>query len=135
MSMEIEVDRSKRGVGKTALIVDDNSMIRKTVVSAFLSGGFQTCEEAENGQEGVELATEIKPDVIVLDFSMPVLNGLNAALEIRKTLPSVPIILFTLYADCVSDRELSRAGINAVMPKTVAISVLVDMAHEVMLTR
>ena len=130
--MKIEIDPRKRGFGKTALVVDDNPAIRGMIASAFLSDGFKTCGEAENGKEGIEVAKQIKPDVISLDLSMPVMNGLEAASEMRKLFPNVPIILFTLYGDSVSKTEASKAGITVVLQKTVPLSTLIDKAHEIM---
>ena len=130
--MEIQSDPRKRGAGKTVLVVDDNATIRKMLASAFLSDGFKTCGEAENGKEAVELAKQIKPDVITLDLSMPVMNGITAASELRRVFPITPIILFTLYGDSVSKAEASEAGVSLVLQKTVPLSVLVDRAHELM---
>ena len=130
--MEIESDPKKRGAGKTVLVVDDNAAIRKMLASAFLSDGFKTCAEAENGKEAVELAKQIKPDVITLDLSMPVMNGIRAASELRRVFPTTPIILFTLYGDSVSKAAASEAGVSLVLQKTVPLSVLIDDAHELM---
>jgi two-component system chemotaxis response regulator CheY len=128
--VEIESDPRKRGAGKTVLVVDDNAPIRKMLAAAFLSDGFKTCGEAENGKEAVELAKQIKPDVITLDLSMPVMNGITAASELRRIFPTTPIILFTLYGDSVSKAEASKAGVSLVLQKTVPLSVLIDHAHE-----
>lgn len=130
--MEIQSDPRKRGAGKTVLVVDDNAAIRKMLASAFLSDGFKTCGEAENGKEAVELAKQIKPDVITLDLSMPVMNGIRAASELRRIFPTMPIILFTLYGDSVSKASASEAGVSLVLQKTVPLSVLIDHAHELM---
>jgi two-component system chemotaxis response regulator CheY len=130
--VEIESDPRKRGAGKTVLVVDDNAAIRKMLAAAFLSDGFKTCGEAENGKEAVELAKQIKPDVITLDLSMPVMNGIRAASELRRVSPTTPIILFTLYGDSVSKAAASEAGVSLVLQKTVPLSVLIDDAHELM---
>jgi CheY-like chemotaxis protein len=130
--MEIETDRRKRGHGKTILVVDDHAAIRKKLAAAFLSDGFKTCAEAENGKEAIELAELIRPDVIILDFSMPVMNGLEAAPRLRKVLPNTPIILFTQYEDSLSKAEASKAGVSLVLSKTVPLSTLIDKAHELM---
>jgi CheY-like chemotaxis protein len=122
----------KRGVGKTVLVVDDNAGIRKLLAVAFLSDGFTTCVQAENGKEGIETAKKIKPDVITLDFSMPVMNGLAAASELRKLFPKTPIILFTLYADSLLRTDASKAGVSLVLLKTVPLPTLIDKAHELM---
>jgi two-component system chemotaxis response regulator CheY len=124
--------KKKRGVGKTVLVVDDNDSIRRMLAAAFLSDGFRTCVEAGNGEEAIALAERVKPDVITLDLSMPVMNGLEAAPKLRKLLPNTPIILFTLYADSVLKTDASRAGINLVLLKTEPLPTLVEKAHELM---
>jgi two-component system chemotaxis response regulator CheY len=128
--VEFGIDLKKRGAGKTVLVVDDNPSIRKTLVTAFLLDGFKICAEAENGKEGIEVAREIKPDVIILDLSMPVMNGLDAASELRKIFPKTPIILFTLYADSLSKTDASKAGVSLVLPKTVPLSTVIEKARE-----
>jgi two-component system, response regulator PdtaR len=115
--MEVETDRRKRDHGKTVLVVDDNAAIRKKLAAAFLSDGFKTCAEAENGKEAVELAERIKPDVIILDLALPVMNGLEAAPRLRKALPNTPIILFTQCEDSLSKAEASKAGVSLVLSK------------------
>ncbi len=129
--MEIKTDPKKRG-GKTVLLVEDNVVIRKMIADAFLSDGFKTCVEADNGKEGIVTAERTKPDVIILDLSMPVMNGLEAASELRKMFPEVPLILFTLYDNGALETVAADAGINLVLPKTVALSTLVEKAHSLM---
>lgn len=130
--MEIESDPKKQGAGKTALVVDDNAAIRKKLAAAFLSDGFETCGVADNGKEGIELAKRIKPDVITLDLSMPVMNGLEAAPQPRKLFPNTQIILFTMYGTTQLEKEASKIGVNLVLLKTVPLTTLVDKAHELM---
>jgi CheY-like chemotaxis protein len=132
VSVNIKTIPKERGVGKTALVVDDNATIRKMLAVAFLSDGFTTCVQAENGKEGIETAKRIKPDVIILDFSMPVMNGLAAACEMRKLFPKTPIILFTLYAGSLLKMEAAKAGVSLVLLKTVPLLTLIDKAHELM---
>ena len=130
--MEIEVDTAKRGSGKTVLVVDDNATIRKKLAAAFLSDGFKTCAEANDGREGVELAGQIKPDIITLDLSMPRMNGLEAAAEMRKLFPHTPIILFTLYGETLSKLATAASGVSLVLSKTEPLSTLIQKAHELM---
>ncbi len=130
--MNIKTVPKERGVGKTVLVVDDNATIRKMVAVAFLSDGFKTCVQAENGKEGIEAAKRIKPDVIILDFSMPVMNGLATASELRKLFPKTPIILFTQYADSLFKTDAAKAGVSLVLLKTVPLLTLIDKAHELM---
>jgi outer membrane protein OmpA-like peptidoglycan-associated protein len=77
--VEVKIDPRKRGAGKTVLVVDDSALMRKAIESAFLSDGFKTCVEAKNGKEGIEAARKCQPDLIILDWSMTVMNGLEAA--------------------------------------------------------
>lgn len=130
--MEIQSDPKKRGAGKIVLVVDDNPAIRKMLAAAFLSDGFKICGEAENGKKAVELAGQIKPDVITLDVSMPVMNGITAACELRKIFPTTPIILFTLYGDSISKAAASEAGVSLILQKTVPLSTLIDTTHQLM---
>ena len=130
--MEIDIDTAKPGAGKTVLVVDDNAAIRKKLAAAFLSDGFKSCAEANNGREGVELARRIKPDIVTLDLSMPHMNGLEAAAEMRKFFPDTPIILFTLYGDSLSKLATATSGVSLVVSKTEPLSMLIQKAHELM---
>jgi two-component system, chemotaxis family, chemotaxis protein CheY len=125
-------DPKKLGVGKTVLVVDDSAFVRKAIESAFLSDGFKTCVEAENGKEGIEVAKKCQPDLIILDLMMPVMNGLEAAPILRELFPKIPIFLFSLYADDLSQQVASRAGVDLVVSKNEPLSKLVDKAHEMM---
>jgi CheY-like chemotaxis protein len=125
-------DPEQRGVGKTVLVVDDNARIRKLVAVALLSDGFKTCVQAENGKKGIEAAKQIRPDVITLDFSMPVMNGLATASELRRLFPKTPIILFTLHADSLLRTDASKPGVSLVLLKTVPLQTLIDKAYELM---
>ena len=128
---QVETDPQKRGVGKIVLVVDDHPIMRRMLAAAFLSDGFKTCGEADNGKDGIEVAKQIRPDVIILDLSMPVMNGLRAAAELRRLFPLTPIILFTLYADALT-HEAAKAGIDLVLSKDQDISILMRKAHELM---
>jgi two-component system, NarL family, invasion response regulator UvrY len=120
------------GTGKAVVIIDDNAVVRKTVGNAFLEDGFRCFAEAENGAEGIEVVKQVRPDLAILDLSMPVMNGLQAAFVLRKLFPNMPIILFSLYGDGTVRSEAARAGIDAVVSKTEDIPVLLDKAHELL---
>src|ERR1700722_19275541 len=95
---------------KTVLIVDDSAAIRHQVRDRFLSDGFTTCAEAANGKEALKVASECRPDIIILDFAMPVMNGMEAAPALRVIVPQAPIILFTLFADQLKAKNLTAVG-------------------------
>ena len=86
-------------MAKRVLVADDNPMIRKMLCRLFeREDEYDICAEAENGQEAIDLALKHRPDLIILDFVMPVLNGLDVARTLKKIMPEVPIILFTQHA-------------------------------------
>ncbi len=122
----------KQGGGNSVVIVDDNAAVRKSVGDAFLADGFRFFGEAENGAEGIEVVKQLRPDLAILDLSMPVMNGLQAAVILRKLFPNMAIILFSLYGDGTMNAEAARAGIDAVVSKTEDIPVLIDKAHELL---
>jgi DNA-binding NarL/FixJ family response regulator len=113
----------------TILIVDDNPLIRR-LVRAYIEGypEWQLCGEAANGREGIEKAQQLHPDLIVMDLSMPVMNGIEAATALKSLMPAVPIIIFSEYSSVFSDEEARAAGISAVVSKTENVSVLLGKA-------
>jgi CheY-like chemotaxis protein len=79
---------------KTILVADDNALIRTSLCMMFeIEQDYDLCAEAANGQEAVALAIQHKPDLIVLDFQMPLMNGIEAAYELKRIMPDVPIRL------------------------------------------
>jgi CheY-like chemotaxis protein len=105
---------------KTILVADDDPAIRKALCEMFeIEEDYDICAEAVNGQEAIALAEKHRPDLVILDLSMPVMNGYDAAREIRRILPGTRIILFTLYADAVKSRVLgSGSPVDLVVSKT-----------------
>jgi YesN/AraC family two-component response regulator len=78
------------------LVADDHEAVRKGVCAILATRlGIEVCGEAANGQEAIAQAHALKPDLIILDITMPILNGLDAARVIRLTLPDLPILLLT----------------------------------------
>jgi DNA-binding NarL/FixJ family response regulator len=118
---------------KSVLIADDHDMIRKALCELFDSqNDFEVCGEAENGKEAVEMAEMFLPDLILLDLSMPVMNGIEAACELKRLMPMVPIIIFSDYGTVFSEGEARETGISAVVPKDAKLSVLLDRARSVL---
>lgn len=112
---------------RRVLIVDDSRVVRKAVCSLFASGF--SLGEAEDGRQAIDKAKQMRPDLIVLDFSMPVMNGIQAAKALKQTMPHVPIILFTGHASSALEQEAFAAGIASVVSKDQDISDLVTQAH------
>ena len=103
---------------KSILIVDDNEKVRSFLLDFFATRPTKfDVHGAKDGLDAVEKAPNIKPDLIVLDLSMPRLDGLAAARRLREMEIRVPIILFTSHADMVPVMEISVKGVNAVVMK------------------
>ena len=108
------------------LIVDDHAFIRRgvqTILHAFPEWEF--CGEAENGKDAIRLADELRPEVIIMDVSMPGLNGIEATRAIRKTQHGVKIVLLTLHESSELLRSAFRAGARGYLLKTDAEQELV----------
>jgi DNA-binding NarL/FixJ family response regulator len=101
------------------LIVDDNPSIRYLLrVYVESKTGFAVCGEAGHGVEAIEKARELQPDLIILDLSMPVMNGAEAAVVLKRTMPQVKIILFTMHADHVGKALGAAVGIDLTLSKS-----------------
>jgi DNA-binding NarL/FixJ family response regulator len=110
------------------LIVDDSAYVRRSLRALFAGQrDFEICGEATDGQDGIEKAEKLNPDLIILDLSMPVMNGLDAARALRLTRPAIPIILYSLYSDEAVQAEAMAAGIRAVVSKA-DMDDLIDIA-------
>jgi DNA-binding NarL/FixJ family response regulator len=78
---------------------------------------WQICGEANDGREVVAKAAELQPDLVVLDFKMPIANGIKAGSEISRSMPSVPIVMYTLYITPELEIAAKLAGIRQVIGK------------------
>jgi DNA-binding NarL/FixJ family response regulator len=115
---------------KSVLIADDKETIRKALCDLFASQrDFDVCGDAENGLEAIEMAQVLRPDLILLGLSMPMMNGMEAACELKRLMPMVPIIVFSEYSDVFSEREARSRGISGIVSKTEQLSVLLDKAR------
>ncbi len=105
------------------LIADDHALVRAGI-AAFLkmSDEFEIAGEAADGVEAIEAARKLKPDVILMDISMPKLGGLEAALEIKKTDPGIKILVLTQYEDTVYIRRFLKAGASGYLLKKAVAS-------------
>jgi two-component system nitrate/nitrite response regulator NarL len=114
-------------MNKRILIVDDSAPIRGLVREFIESrSGFEICGEAADGLEGVEKGLDLKPDLIVLDYSLPTINGLQVAVILHEVVPDIPIILFTFYKDAISIHIAQAAGVSSVVSKTDRLTMLAD---------
>ncbi|HVB54965.1 MAG TPA: response regulator transcription factor [Candidatus Acidoferrales bacterium] len=100
------------------LIADDHELIRKGTRSLLESRGNTEVYEAEDGKEAVEKARELKPDLVILDISMPLLDGFSAAREIKKVAPDTPILIVSLGRTVAFVEIAKKIGVSGYLTKT-----------------
>ena len=108
------------------LLADDHEGIRRRVRSALEDAGFDVCGEAANGQEAVRQTKELMPDLIVLNLSMPIMNGLEALPQIAKLVPSAKVLIFTMDDGDELRSEALRRGAHGFLSKSSPLSELVE---------
>ena len=116
------------------LLADDHTFLLQAC-EKMLQTDFEIPGTFVDGRSLVDAAPKLKPDAIVLDVAMPLLNGLDAARELKKLMPSVKLIFLTMYPDAELAREALRAGASAYLLKTSAASELVRAIGEAMKNR
>src|SRR5437763_15185797 len=113
------------------LLADDHAVVRNGLRALLEKESFQVSAEACDGQEAVRLAAAVHPDVAVLDISMPMLNGLDAARELKKNEEGIKIILLTRHDEPQYVTEALRAGVKGYVLKNQAATDLVAAIEQV----
>lgn len=108
------------------LLADDHEGIRRRVRYALETAGFEVCGEAANGLDAVAKTKILAPDLIILNLSMPVMNGLQAIPEIAKCAPGVRILVFTMDDAHELRRETLRLGAHGYISKSSSMTELID---------
>ncbi|MFZ3368052.1 MAG: response regulator [Candidatus Sulfotelmatobacter sp.] len=115
---------------KSVLIVDDSAFIRHALCELFRQeADFEVCGEAENGKEGIDKAQALRPDLIVLDLSMPVMNGSHAARVLKRLMPAVPLILYSAFGEKLAEYQARLIGISEIVSKSEHPSALIHKAR------
>jgi chemotaxis response regulator CheB len=105
------------------LIVDDSAIIRHSLRACIESNtDWEVCGEAENGKVAIEKVQQLCPDVVTLDWQMPVMNGLEAAREITRIAPRATMLMITLHDSGQLTQEAHAVGIKKVLSKTEGVS-------------
>jgi DNA-binding NarL/FixJ family response regulator len=100
------------------LIAEDRDLMRSALKTAFaMRPKWEVCGEATDGREVVTKVSELQPDLIIMDFKLPLADGLQAAREIFATAPSIPIVMYTLYRNDELDVAAKQIGVRSVVSK------------------
>lgn len=117
----------------SVLIVDDYPAVRSAIrVGLARYSGFFVCGEAVDGVDAIEKATKLKPDFILLDLSMPRMNGMETAAALKRLMPQVLIVAFSMYAELLGESPPSTVGIDAVIDKLAGIRKVVECARNLL---
>ena len=113
------------------LLADDHAVVRHGLRALLEKEGFHVAGEACDGQDVVRLASDVRPDIAILDISMPLLNGLDAARELRKISQNIKVILLTRHDEPQYVTEALRAGVKGYVLKSQAATDLVEAIQQV----
>jgi DNA-binding NarL/FixJ family response regulator len=112
------------------LIVDDDHAFRKVLRTLFKEGsGFDNCVEAANASEALDKTKQLSPNLAVVDFSMPEMNGLQLARELKARQPALPIFILTADYNVDIEKEALACGITAVFSKLDDLTALIANAR------
>jgi DNA-binding NarL/FixJ family response regulator len=108
------------------LVVDDNWVVRQQLRKLLeLHRDWEVCGEAVDGRDAIEKTRALQPDLVLLDFAMPVMNGLQSAQEIARQFPATPILLFTMFLSNQLVNEARHSGIRGAVAKADVVRDLV----------
>lgn len=113
------------------LLADDHQILRDGIRRGLESAGEEVVGEADNGEEAVELAGRLGPDVVIMDLSMPVLDGVEATRRISEALPAVKVVVLTMHDDPQRTRAALEAGAIAYLTKGTSFSDVLDTLRRV----
>jgi DNA-binding NarL/FixJ family response regulator len=103
------------------LIVDDSELVRRSLRTVLQANPeWEICGEAADGVSAVEMFKELRPNIVILDFQMPGINGIETARRMAEIAPAVPVVLFTQHASADLERHAHEVGIRSVVSKTNA---------------
>jgi DNA-binding NarL/FixJ family response regulator len=112
------------------LLADDHRMLRESLRRSMEENGFDVVGEAPDGAEAVRLAAELKPDVILMDVTMPVLDGVEATRQVRDRVPGTQVVILTMHADREVLVDAIRAGAAGYLVKDCSTEEVVDTVRK-----
>jgi DNA-binding NarL/FixJ family response regulator len=105
----------------TVIVADDHTIVRRGLVSLLSLGeGIEVIAEAADGRAALNLATQLEPDIVLMDISMPILNGLEATSQIKKTIPHVKVLILSAYDNEEYITQVVRSGANGYLLKSTS---------------
>lgn len=110
------------------LVVEDTEHVRKMLLDILELHGFEIAGDAESGKEALARVEKADPDVVILDYMMPEMDGLEVARKIRETRPDQHVILYSAYLDDELERGAIEAGIAVCVPKMAGVE---ELAREI----
>jgi two-component system, NarL family, nitrate/nitrite response regulator NarL len=118
------------------LVADDQELVRRRVCSTLASRpDFEVCGEASNGQEAIDKTKELHPDLVILDITMPVMNGLDAARIIHESFPATHILIFSVHRSKHLLQQAQKIGVQGYVTKGEPLQNLLAAADAVLANR
>ena len=103
------------------LIVDDSDLVRRSLRMVLQANpDWEICGEAADGVSAIEMFKELRPNIVILDFQMPGINGIETARRMAEIAPAIPVVLFTQHASADLERHALEVGVRSVVSKTNA---------------
>jgi CheY-like chemotaxis protein len=106
------------------MVVDDTPHVLRMLTSMLEIDGFEVVSQAASGAEAIERLEEADPDVVVMDYKMPAMDGLTAARELRSRRPDQVVVLYTAYIDAALERQAAEAGVALCLDKIEGLASL-----------
>ena len=109
---------------KRILIVEDEIAVRRAIRVFLELHDFEICGEAVNGAEALEKAAALRPDLIILDLSMPLMNGIEAASQLKNKVPNIPVVIYTMLEDVLGKSLANTLGVKGIVSKADGLTKL-----------
>ncbi|MFN8015000.1 MAG: response regulator transcription factor [Acidimicrobiia bacterium] len=113
------------------LLVDDHKLVRQAVKRALTDNGYDVVGEAGDGEEGIRLVEEFSPDIVMLDITMPVMDGLSALKIIKSSKPETRVVMLTMHGEAAVVNQAINSGASAFMTKDAPMSEVIEVVNKV----
>jgi DNA-binding NarL/FixJ family response regulator len=114
------------------LIADDSRNVRQAIHNYLTERNFNVCGEAVDGEDAIEKARELEPQLVLLDLAMPKTNGLATASALKQMMPTVRIVLFTMYSEAVNKAFSSLNNVDAMVDKAAGMGKLAECVESLL---